>query len=705
MQADVPTLVPIDNASPAMRGAPTDRREPAERVRVVLFSGGRGASVLSEQLVAHPSIALTIAINGYDDGASTGEVRRFLGDCLGPSDFRKNAARLARRFRPASPALPELMEWRLPAGCSGADARLALSRVGGAAGPGGAGWIESLATLAGRLDARSRAAVSRRLDTFLGELDRSARPFDFSDCSVGNLVFAGSFLECGRRFNDAVADYCALLELPEGLIENVTDGRNAFLVALDPRGRLVASEEEIVDARRQGGVSEIFLVDHVLDEAERREIDAAGPERAAARLARHEPPVGANPRLLERLRRADFVIYAPGTQHSSLFPSYLTPGVSEAIAGNHRAIKLLITNIQPDAEIVGQSAVDLIERALYYLNGKGVRSVPMPALITHALLNDPRADAHAPYVPLGRLERVEDPRLVRIANYEDGESGRHDAAKVLIPFIESFLARRTCRVAVLLHDAASPDKIVQTVLEMIRGGIEGVRVDLTVFYSTETPLPAAFAAGLPFPVRRLDAAAVGGFWQIVAEDAFDYVLLFESSGMYKGEDLVSLASSVAFARLDAVWGSRRLSVKDIEESYRLRYRHNAVQGAVSAVGSHLLSACCLALYGRYISDTLSGVRAVRARYFSEHRIDVSDKLANHRLLAAVLRESGEILEVPVQFFPLSPARIKRTSVWDGLRALSTLVGMAVRRRGPQQPAAAVGSAAAVPGSRRPVRRL
>jgi 2-phospho-L-lactate transferase/gluconeogenesis factor (CofD/UPF0052 family) len=68
-------------------------------VSVVLFSGGRGSGVLTRQLVGHPDVTLTIAINGYDDGASTGEVRRFLGDSLGPSDFRKNASHLAKRLR------------------------------------------------------------------------------------------------------------------------------------------------------------------------------------------------------------------------------------------------------------------------------------------------------------------------------------------------------------------------------------------------------------------------------------------------------------------------------------------------------------------------------------------------------------------------------------------------------------------------------
>ena len=83
------------------------------------------------------------------------------------------------------------------------------------------------------------------------------------------------------------------------------------------------------------------------------------------------------------------IIYAPGTQHSSLFPSYLTPGLSDAIAANLKAIKLLITNIQADAEIAGSSAVDIIGRAVYYLKEKERLSTPTPALITHYLLNDP----------------------------------------------------------------------------------------------------------------------------------------------------------------------------------------------------------------------------------------------------------------------------------------------------------------------------
>src|SRR3954464_6487008 len=91
-------------------------------VRVVLFSGGRGAGALTRQLVSRPGVSLTIAINGYDDGASTGEIRRFLGDCLGPSDFRKNASHLAHELGSCPPARIELLDRRLPAGLGAGEA-------------------------------------------------------------------------------------------------------------------------------------------------------------------------------------------------------------------------------------------------------------------------------------------------------------------------------------------------------------------------------------------------------------------------------------------------------------------------------------------------------------------------------------------------------------------------------------------------------
>ena len=153
---------------------------------------------------------------------------------------------------------------------------------------------------------------------------------------------------------------------------------------------MLGSEAEIVDAKRRNRIAEVFLIDRPLSADDRARLAELPRDRCRVWLEERSRPLPINPRLRDRLAAANLIIYSPGTQHSSLFPSYLTQDLSRAIASNLTAIKLLITNIQSDAEITGSSAVDIIERAVHYLKEKSRVPVPTPCLITHYLLNDPR---------------------------------------------------------------------------------------------------------------------------------------------------------------------------------------------------------------------------------------------------------------------------------------------------------------------------
>ena len=628
----------------------------------MLFSGGSGSDVLSREFLGHPGVTLTLAINGYDDGASTGELRRFFGDMLGPSDFRKNAARMARALRTLPDSGIDLLELRLPAPCTREEALGCLQSVREPSMPAESEFQQCVRSLASALYPEQRTAIAAALDAFERYFNDTGRPFEWSDCSIGNLVLAGCFLQADRAFNRAVARYCALLNLPLGLIENVTTGTNAYLVATDLDGGLITSEAVIVDGSRRNYIDDIFLIERALDDGD----DLA---EIAAELA-------PNPELLAKISSADLIVYAPGTQHSSLYPSYMTPGIGTAIADNLTAIKVLITNIQEDAEIPDNSAVDLIEKAVYYLREKDRSTHPLPCLITHYLLNDPgRQGEESAYIPLGRLENIEDPRLVRIGSYEEGATGRHDAKKVLTPFIETILAsRRPKKVAVLLLNTRSLNKVSQSLLELMRAGSARLLFQVSVFYSSPDELAPRFVARLPMAVHRLGAEedfADPAFVRSLGEQAFDYVVLFDSSGSYKGEDIFNLVSLLGNTRLDSVWGSRRLSVRDIHQSYKGRYGHRMLLGAVSYLGSHLLSLAYLVLYGRHISDTLTGVRAVKIGYFIDSCTELDHPRINHYLLSALLRAQATVFETPVQFFPQYPE--DAITVGGGLRALLTIL--------------------------------
>ena len=92
------------------------------QINLVLFSGGSGTQSITEALLKHPQISLTIVINAYDDGHSTGRLRRFIPGMLGPSDVRKNINRLMPATERCHKALKRISDYRLPVGIARADA-------------------------------------------------------------------------------------------------------------------------------------------------------------------------------------------------------------------------------------------------------------------------------------------------------------------------------------------------------------------------------------------------------------------------------------------------------------------------------------------------------------------------------------------------------------------------------------------------------
>ncbi len=86
------------------------------KINLVLFSGGSGTQSITEALLKHTQISLRILINAYDDGHSTGRLRRFIPGMLGPSDVRKNINRLMPVAERCQQALRSISDHRLPVG-------------------------------------------------------------------------------------------------------------------------------------------------------------------------------------------------------------------------------------------------------------------------------------------------------------------------------------------------------------------------------------------------------------------------------------------------------------------------------------------------------------------------------------------------------------------------------------------------------------
>lgn len=84
------------------------------KIRISLFSGGSGNDRFIKLLSKIDEIELNILVNGYDDGKSTGEIRRYIPEILGPSDFRKNFSHLIENNSNDGKIFCNILNFRFP---------------------------------------------------------------------------------------------------------------------------------------------------------------------------------------------------------------------------------------------------------------------------------------------------------------------------------------------------------------------------------------------------------------------------------------------------------------------------------------------------------------------------------------------------------------------------------------------------------------
>ncbi|MEU4830330.1 2-phospho-L-lactate transferase CofD family protein [Streptosporangium sp. NPDC023615] len=367
---------------------------------VTMFSGGRGGASIARRLLGMPGLELSLVINGYDNGLSTGALRRYLPGMLGPSDFRKNCLLHLDRGDPQQAALMSVLEHRLPAGITPellGDLIDEIASSGSHAGRPPSGPVSGTPFDALRPEAREE--ITRDLRLFARRLGAEPSGIDLGDCALGNLVFAGAYLRTGEDFNAAVRSCARTFGSPVRLL-NVTGGENAFLTALKRNGRLLADEADIVAPQDDEAITDLFLLRRPIDPRFRAELEALPAARVREVLARHRADVTPNPEALDAIRDTDLLVYGPGTPHSSLLPSYLTPGVADAIAASRAVAKVFVVNTRDDHDIQGLTAPDLVDLTLSYLGDpRNERRT-----VTHVLCPRPTtpSDGRPPTLPVPR---------------------------------------------------------------------------------------------------------------------------------------------------------------------------------------------------------------------------------------------------------------------------------------------------------------
>jgi 2-phospho-L-lactate transferase/gluconeogenesis factor (CofD/UPF0052 family) len=663
----------------------TNPPEARTQISVVLFSGGSGTKSITEALLRHPQISLTILINAYDDGHSTGRLRRFIPGMLGPSDVRKNINRLMPLTERGQKALKVISDYRLPVGISRSDALDFIDHVL-------AGSYAALPPKVGSEFELLSLGQYRRLCSFLHtfveyfhEQERAGRTFDFTDCAVGNLLFAGCYLQEGRDFNRTIDAFSVFYEVRPGVLLNITEGENLFLVAEKENGAVLLNEADIVAAQDAAKISELFLLDEDSYWNTVEKSSSAPPDGWGAFFReRHRVP-RLNDRAARVLTEADVIIYGPGTQHSSLFPSYMTEGVAEAVAANKKADKLFIGNIHRDFDIQADDADDLARKLLYAFSRRSCVQVNWIDVVSHFFVQrvDDNTLSKARYVPFDEQRFSFPLETVKARDWEEQE-GRHSGGYVLDELQQILQAKIDVQlqrvhhmvsiVIPVLNEERTIEEVLKsvTLLDFQRFGltkeiivVDGGSTDKSVEIAKSVSNTRVFQ--LDKQLGRGAAMRLG-----LSKARGNIVLFFPGDNEYRPDDVYLLVRSLLESRFRAVFGTRAVKCTNLSERLKTIYENNWRLYVTSKYGGMLLSVLTLFLYNRYVSDVLSSVKAydahlLRSLHLRSNGIDLETEI-----VAKLSKRREYMFELPVDYKPRPRSAGKKITAADGIRAILAL---------------------------------
>ncbi len=395
-------------------------------LNIVVISGGRGSISLQEgirKFYSKKNIEPSFIniVNAYDDGLSTGIVRKLVpGGILGPSDVRKvqftqysliggdkNIQKFFNlRFKTHDDNIFELLR-QLAAGKSPAG------KIG-----------ETFKSLPPDL----KDLVSRSLE-YLINLE-NFKTVCFDNFSLANLLYAGLAGINGNDLQAAEAAIRSVLHLPDAVILNSTE--NFWLSGLTEDGLLLYDEAHVVNYKGNSPIYEVFLSKFPLSKDFILKFESLKTFEKKKKFM--QVTCTGKPQLsimaAHSIAKADVIVYSPGTQYSSLYPTYLTQGLAEALC-RAKAVKIMVTNITHDNEIPDFRAVDIIRQAAFYLNQKGRQTIDITNLVDVVVVNDP-ASSEKLYIKPNRteLERIGINRVICEQNLEIksdvGPTGRHN---------------------------------------------------------------------------------------------------------------------------------------------------------------------------------------------------------------------------------------------------------------------------------------
>lgn len=597
---------------------------PANQKRIVIFCGGRGSASIIRELLRKTSNELTLIVNAYDDGLSTGSIRKHVSGMLGPSDFRKNLSYLIDPHSLAQINLKKILEYRIP------NHHYKNHFIEYINKKSKTELLKPVIDLMEKLPSTIFIAIKKYLETFFDFEKKINEPFNYTDCSIGNLIFAGAYLKNNNSFNQATREISEAFKSRAKLI-NVSKGENRVLIALKQNCELLLNEAQIVSQQSSTAIKNIYFFEKYLTSDEIEYLKNLSLDEKETWLNEHEkiPQIAAEAE--QAIMNADIIIYGPGTQHSSLYPSYR---IANKILNLSKApIKALIMNLARDHDIQSWSAKDLVDNALRYLNDTNNQQ----DVITHILVNNHLTDNDWLPSTLTAKPLYKRAEVVFDEFNNPTNTTIHSGISVINCLYSIYDKLMKSNSIDFFIDLNQEFHVVQNDFNEINWKKHFSQVTLT--------MPANEVSNKTlFPEVKI-------FFDWLYHKKSEYLVLMTGDGEYHFQDVISAIQILQNSTFCAVFGSRNQSNLQFKSSLLAAYGERKLIRSLSFFAAFFISAIIALRYKIIFSDPLTGLRVFKRSKLKKLTELPRQKMRNASIsiLKLLIRNHLEIAELPVNY--------------------------------------------------------
>lgn len=292
---------------------------------VTIFAGGSGSLELQRGFyhLFKSYITIRVVLNGYDDGKSTGIVRKvYNNNILGPSDLRKNQI-FRHELEYGETNLSRFLKTRFNA----------------------QSHIHAQTIILNFLDyylIDSKYYYTLKNDIIQFFAVPASQTQTYTDFNVGNIIYATRFDYQGVE--EATKSMARILQIPENYVE-FQSYDPLTLTAKTKKGEILRDEASIVNFSQRNDIIESILL-----------YDILGTE--AQPFLRQD--------IKQLIHDSDLIIVSSGTLWSSLIPTFVSQGFYEAILKSD-APKIVVANAQPDSDTLGVTDTEYLQLLERYL--------------------------------------------------------------------------------------------------------------------------------------------------------------------------------------------------------------------------------------------------------------------------------------------------------------------------------------------------